>query len=187
MMVGFISQACKEGAKGDPGPKGDPGKEGINGVSSTISGPEGDKGPMGVTGPAGPQGAPGPKGENGVGNMQVTDWKKATWNYSYTSGSTRFFTAEIPFENLTREVLNTAVILSQFNSSSGEVPWELEPGVSITIGGRRLQFKSLKEGTAVFQLSGTYTPGEGNQQIVNALNNLNIHLRLVIIKGNTKL
>ncbi len=179
--------SCKDGAEGDPGPKGDTGKDGTNGTANTVIGSVGDKGPVGEQGEKGLSGVQGAPGKDGVGNLVTTEWKRATWKYSHNNGNTRFFVADIPFKELTKEIISTSVILSHYNPQNAETPWELMPGMRITIGGRTLQFRSVQEGIGSFQLSANYAPNEDNNQILSVINNLNIELRLVVIKGNTKL
>jgi Collagen triple helix repeat (20 copies) len=182
-----LLNACKKGEIGEIGPAGAKGATGDAGVNNTTAGATGLQGATGNKGATGSVGLPGPTGADGINNLVITDWKKATYQHLSTSNGKNFYEGEVLFPEITQAVLDKGFISAylRINKNSAQTI-ELEEGAVVTISSGSV---NMTINNVVFALgkvkiqSSENTTVRSAESFLNFANSNTAEIRISIIKG----
>ncbi len=180
--------ACKQGEIGPQGPIGVVGDAGTNGKDNTTVGPVGSVGATGSVGLTGATGDKGAAGATGTSNLIITDWKKAVFiSDNYSLGLSKYYTGTVLVPELTKEVLNTSVIIGQQKTSTSIIDINTT-AISIYNGFEPFstRFLGFSEGKIKIELRyPTYTKLT-EKQILDYINTNMNDFRVTILKATKK-
>ncbi len=173
----FNITACSTD-QGPIGPAGDAGKDGAQGFAGD-KGPTGDKGATGATGAA--------SQTAGVSNLFVSPWKKAVWKFEGIVNDKRVFEAEVPFAELTNDVINKGFVRA-YRRLNGKADAsgleEFSNGVVYTTSNSTVTLvtilRGFKEGKMLIR--GEVETAQSNAEAITTLTALPIEFRINILK-----